>query len=821
MTHIAKIAVESTSLDFDGLYDYLIPDFMLDKIKIGYRVLVPFGHSSARRQGFVFSLQTVSEEAGKKKLKTIDSLADSEPLLSEKGIQLAEYIADRTFCTLFEGAKIQIPAGLCLNGKMTYAISSDFSDEKLEKLSEEEQELVRYVSKSSGFVSEDVLKRKFHLAGTSSLLKGLEKKGFFVSNRQTASVFEGRMHKTAILSEKGEDEDIFHSLTEKQKSVVQVLRETGSATVSEICYFTGVTASVVTALEQKGILTLHQIHKERKFSIYSRECGEKTPLILNQEQNTAYESLKKDLFSEKASCTLLFGVTGSGKTSVYTRLIDDAMEMGKGVIVTVPEISLTPQTLSLFYSRYGNQVAVFHSGLSAGERVDEWKKVKSGKARLAVGTRSAIFAPFEKIGLIVIDEEQEHTYKSERSPRYDAIDIAKYLCARDQALLLLTSATPSIGAYSAAKNGRYQLLTLKERFANAVLPEVEIIDVSESFSGSSTEISDRLKEAIQERLEKKEQILLFINRRGFYTFAACPSCKKVMTCPSCSISMTYHKANHRLMCHYCGYSEAYTTVCPFCGASTMQYSGSGTQRIEDELHNLFPDARILRMDADTTSTKNAHENKLREFAEGKYDIMLGTQMVTKGLDFPRVTLAGIVSADMGIYKDDYRSAERAFDLLTQVIGRSGRGQQKGVAMLQTISPENEVIRYASNQDYESFYAAEIENRRMMIYPPFCDICLIGFIAENEAAARAGAVFFLEQLRKFCKEEFSDQKLIVIGPNPSLIRKMGNKYRYRLMIKCKNSKRFRSLIRELLLCFMKEKNYKKVSIFADINPEANF
>lgn len=817
---VARVAVDGAALDFDGLYDYLIPDFALGKIKVGYRVLVPFGRSSAKRQGFVFE---IAERDIQKKtaLKQISALADPEPLLSEREIALAKYISERTFCTLFEGAKVQLPAGLCMKGKISYAASSGLSRESLSSLSDDERVVVQSLMQKQTFLSEETLRKRFGLTAQTTIFRDLEKKGFLVSNRETASALEGRTQKCAFLNETEDEESAMRSLTAKQRSVVDVLCAAGSATVAELCYFAGVTLSVIMALEHKGILSLRDVRPVRRLPDRSDARGERREICLNREQTAAYESLKRDLFSGKPSCSLLFGVTGSGKTSVYTRLTDDAIDAGMNVIITVPEIALTPQMLDLFYNRYGDMVAVFHSGLSVGDRVEEWRKVRSGRARIAIGTRSAIFAPFQKVGLIVMDEEQENTYKSERSPRYDAADIAKFICAENNALLLLSSATPSVTAYAAAKAGRYRLLTLRERYAGAVLPEVEIVDLSQELSGAPPHIGDRLVEEIRDRLEKKEQTILFINRRGYHTFATCPKCKTVLSCPSCSISMTYHKANGRLMCHYCGHSEPYTTVCPTCGGETVRYSGVGTQKIEAELKELFPDARILRADADTMIAKNAHEEKLRDFSAGKYDILLGTQMVTKGLDFPDVTLVGVISADMGVYKDDYRSAERAFDLLTQVVGRAGRRQTKGLALIQTISPESEVIRCAAEQDYEAFYRTEIENRRMMIYPPFCDVCLVGFLSADDRAAHAAARFFLERLRERCSADYSDQKLIVIGPNPSMIHKIGNQYRYRLIMKCKNSKRLRALVRELLVVFLKERAYKNVTVFADIDPERIF
>ena len=712
-----------------------------------------------------------------------------------------------------------IPAGLVLHGKITYCREAFVPAEVVAGLSDDEKAVFGEISSSSRYVSEDRILKKYGLRRDNSILPSLLKKKLIYANISSASGLEGKTRRTATLAEIEDAEHTYARLTPKQRAVIEALRDAGSATVSELCYFTGVTASVVLALENKGLLQLREEHVYSRPSVSYSEVGHAEEILLTEEQSRAFESLKTDFYAESASCSLLYGVTGSGKTKVYMRLIDEALLTDRGVILMVPEISLTPQTLALFYSRYGKKVAVFHSGLSAGERADEWKRVKRGEAQIAVGTRSAVFAPFADVGLIVIDEEQEHTYKSERSPRYDAIDVAKYICGRDNALLVLASATPSMVSFSKARAGRYKLLRLTKRYGTAVLPQVRVVDMSAQPAVGS--LSEPLIGAIGDNLKNNKQTILLMNRRGYNTFVACQSCKTVVSCPSCSISLTYHRANNRLMCHYCGYSAPYTETCPHCGGSEVRYSGFGTQRVEDELHALFPEARVLRMDADTTMAKNAHEKKLKAFADGQYDILIGTQMVAKGLDFPNVTLTGVVSADMGVYKDDYRSGERAFDLLTQVIGRAGRRTQQGLAMIQTVSPDNEIIHMSAKQDYDSFYASEIENRRMMIYPPFCDICMVGFVSEQEIAARAGAQRFLADLKRRTAEAYSDQRLIVIGPNPSFIHKMGNKYRYRLIIKCKNSKRFRAMIRALMTEFMKNKLFKNVSIFAVINPESMF
>ncbi len=816
--NIARIAVEGAGVAPDRLYDYLIPDSLKPQLQIGYRVLIPYGSGKKLRQGFVFDIVEQPCCGKKVRYKNIYSLCDQAPLLSKNEIELALWLCDRTFCTPYEAAKAQLPSGFCMDAKYLLGLASDASEESL--TDDTAREVFALLKNKKTYLTAEQIYEKTAGRADRAFLDRLVAEGVLITNIQALSRLGGKTLRIAELTEKAQT--VAPSmLTAKQRLVLDTLRDLGSAAVNEICYYTGVSASVIFTLENKGLLLLQEQRQERLPFGARRGDGEQLPIQLTDEQQQVFERLQAQLAQKKASCSLLFGVTGSGKTSVYTRLIDEVVAHGGNSIVMVPEISLTPQTLALFYKRYGEKIAVFHSGLSAGERIDEWRRVKEGVATIAIGTRSAVFAPFDHVDFIIIDEEQEHTYKSERAPRYHAAEVAKYLCARDQALLLLASATPSVETYAYAKNGRYELLALPHRYGEVSLPKVEIIDVGEGGDERSCLIGSRLSQCLADNLRAHKQAILLMNRRGYHTFVACASCKSVITCPSCSISLTYHQSNHRLMCHYCGYSEPMVEVCPVCGKETVRYSGCGTQRIEEELCQMFPSAKILRMDADTTMAKNAYEQKLRDFADGKYDIMIGTQMVAKGLDFPNVTLVGVLSADIGLYLDDYRSAEKAFDLLTQVIGRAGRRSEQGLAVIQTLSPDNEVIRFAAAQDYQNFFNSEIANRKAMIYPPFCDICMIGFLSENELGAKNAANAFLSALKASSSTEYADQKLIVIGPNPSVIRKMGNQYRFKLLIKCKNSKRFRGMIRQLLFTFSKNRVYKNVKFFADMNPASIF
>ncbi|MDE6412651.1 MAG: primosomal protein N', partial [Eubacterium sp.] len=479
-----------------------------------------------------------------------------------------------------------------------------------------------------------------------------------------------------------EDEDALPKLTPKQKTVVHLLFDVGTASVNEVCEFCSVGEAVVKNLVKYGVCEIYDKEIYRNpYNVYD-ENGSKTDINLSEQQKCAYDTYAQ-MLENGGGTGLLYGVTGSGKTQVYLKLIDKAISMGKDVIVMVPEIALTPQMLSIFHKRYGKAVAVFHSGLSLGERNDEYKRADRGEAHIVIGTRSAVFAPLHNLGLIIMDEEQEHTYKSERTPRYHAKQVANYRCKYNKALLLLTSATPSVESYTAALQGKYKLCELTERYGDAKLPQVITVDMKTEAKDNKSPISNMLKDLIQQNLDQHKQSILLINRRGFNTFIACNSCGHVITCPNCSISLTYHSNNNRLMCHYCGYSKPLDNICPKCGENSVRYSGYGTQRIEDALKFLFPDARVLRMDADTTTGKFSHQKLFDAFSNGEYDILIGTQMVAKGLDFPNVTLVGVVNADNSLYDENYTAQEKSFDLITQVVGRSGRRDASGKAVIQT------------------------------------------------------------------------------------------------------------------------------------------
>lgn len=812
---LAMVAVENVAYHFDIFYGYTFADDLKEQMLPGMRVLVPFGKGkNVRRQGVIFSVSPCEDTSS---YKQIISALDEKPVITAEMLEIAEFLKDRTFCTYFEGVRIQLPSGLSYKTAVSYFA---VSNEKGIELSGNERELYGLMLTFDGFCDRKNLYDTLGFDADCDAMEKLVSKKLVIKNYDALSRMGNATHKKVVLN-MSEDEigEKFPKLTPKQKSVVKVLCDIGKADLNEICYFTGVTASVVANLCKKGIAEIIDEEYYRVPQTFSVSNNSSAEITLTEKQNKAFTNLIEK-YKNGGGVSLLYGITGSGKTSVFLKLIDEVISDGRQVIVMVPEIALTPQMMSIFKGRYGDKVAIFHSALSAGERRDEYKRVSDKVVQIVVGTRSAVFAPFDNIGLIVMDEEQEHTYKSESTPRYHARDVAKFRVSKHNALLLLASATPSLSSFSNARSGRYSLEILDERFGDAVLPEVTVVDMKqERKSGNKYNISSPLLELLEKNLNEKKQSILLINRRGFNTFAACDECGSVINCPSCSISLTYHTANNRLMCHYCGYSIPFTKVCSECDKPTVRYAGYGTQRIENELKELLPEARVIRLDADSTSSKHSFEKALSAFSDGEYDIMLGTQMVAKGLNFENVTLVGVINADQQLNNDDYRSGERTFDLLTQVVGRSGRGKYKGTAVIQTLAPDNNVIKLSEKQDYDSFYNLEIMIRRAMIYPPFCDICAVSFVSANEAKALTSSKAFLSELRKLTAEKYSGEKIIVLGPMPPRVSKINNKFRYRLIIKCKNSKRFRSMISELLIKFAKDKKYNDVTVAVDINPES--
>ena len=579
----------------------------------------------------------------------------------------------------------------------------------------------------------------------------------------------------------------------------------------------GISRAVLDNLCAKGVLECSKVNKS--IDLYSSIPLKNEPITLTQEQQAAYDALLPKLEDDAPHSALLYGVTGSGKTLVFLKLIARCLEQGRRALVLVPEISLTPQMILRLKSQFGRRVAVQHSALNHTERLLQWQMIQDGGADIVVGTRSAIFSPLENIGLIIIDEEQEHTYRSESAPRYSAHEVARQRAAENGALLLMASATPSTESFYAAQHGRTQLVRLTQRYGGNPLPTVQIVDMrAELAAGNPREISLSLEDAIRRNLDAGKQTILLLNRRGYQTMAQCEDCREVLKCTKCSVPMVYHKAAHKVLCHYCGSQMEPPTVCPACGGK-LQYRGFGTQKAEEELAKLFPDARVLRMDQDSTAAKDAHEKLLARFANHEYDIMVGTQMVAKGLDFEDVTLVGVLGIDSLLFAQGFRAYENVFSLITQVVGRSGRARDPGFAIIQTTDPDNPVLNLAAAQDYDAFFEQEIAYRKLGLYPPFCGLCVIGFAGAKEIeVARAAARFAALLGQQAAKQP--DLPLRVLGPTPGSIEKINDTYRYKLTIKCRNDRRFRDLVRSTLERYEQEKLPSKATVAVDLHSDGD-
>ena len=689
------------------------------------------------------------------KLKFLFDVAPASACLTPELLRLVHFLKERTFCTYYEAVKAVIPYG----AQYKPTVAEDGVTPVLQK------QLVRH--------TENVYK----LVGTLP-----------PKPRPTA----------------------------KQLAAVALLAG-GERTLSAL-EEKGISRAVLDNLCAKGVLECSKVNKS--IDLYSSIPLKNEPILLTEEQQAAYDALLPGLEDAAPHSALLYGVTGSGKTLVFLKLIEHCLQMGRRALVLVPEISLTPQMILRLKSQFGKRVAVQHSALNHTERLLQWQMIQDGGADIVVGTRSAIFSPLENIGLVIIDEEQEHTYRSESAPRYSAHEVARQRAAENGALLLLASATPSTESYYAAQHGRTQLVRLTKRYGGNPLPKVQIVDMrAELASGNPREISLAMEDAIQHNLEAGKQTILLLNRRGYQTVAQCEDCREVLKCPKCSVPMVYHKSAHKLLCHYCGSQlDQPPARCPACGGK-LQYRGFGTQKAEEELAKLFPEARILRMDQDTTAAKDAHEKLLAKFARHEYDIMVGTQMVAKGLDFEDVTLVGVLGIDSLLFAQGFRAYETVFSLVTQVVGRSGRAKDPGFAISQTTDPDNPVLNLAAAQDYDAFFEQEIAYRKLGLYPPFCGLCVVGFAGPKESeVARASARFAALLGRQAAKQP--DLPLRVLGPTPGSIEKINDFYRYKLTVKCRNDRRFRDLIRETLTLYEQEKLPGKATVVVDLHSDGD-
>lgn len=801
---LAAVAVSSTSYGYDKRYKYIIPPDMENKVSVGARVLVPFGTGNRKRVAVIIRIDNAAGE-DLSKFKPIHSIIDNEPLLNEEMLDLMMWIRETTLCTYFEAFRTLIPIGLSVNFTQKYTLADEQEELSEDVLSEKASKLLEEIK--SDISALDNAEHKY--------VDELVQASFLIEQDLVKRRTKDETVKMLKLSEEYLNGTLKANLSVKQKSVVELLESSGAASKKEITYICGVTPAVISNMLKKGLLEAYEYEVVRTPEVSADQ--DVNSIVLSEQQQQVYDGVTELIDNRQPCVSLLYGVTGSGKTPVFAKLIQYTLEQGRNVIMLIPEISLTPQVVQYFQSLFGDMVALMHSSLSLTQRLNEYKRVKSGQARIVVGTRSAIFAPMENIGLIIIDEEGERTYKSESSPRYNAKEIAKKRCITHNAVVLMASATPSIESFYYAKSGRYKLFSMTKRYAQDILPPVEIVDLaSDGFYGNSTVLSERLVEEINYNLEKKEQTILLLNRRGYHTYISCADCRQPMVCPNCSIPLTYHKVNNRLICHYCDYSTDMTGVCGNCGSKHLKQTGIGTQKAEDEVAALFPNARILRMDADTTYSRYAYENSFKSFERGEYDIMLGTQMIAKGLDFSNVTLVGVLSIDKSLFAGDFRSYERTFSLVTQVVGRCGRGDKQGRAIIQTYVPEHYVLNLAAEQNYTEFYEQEIAMRKSLVYPPFCDTCTIEFSSVIDGCANTASKAFLGLIQNSISSGQIDVPIRVLGPSKCTYERINGKYRYRMIIKCKNNQKFRSYIGQLYKQSFKMKEFANVQTFLDIN-----
>lgn len=805
---IAGVILNRNSEKTDKLYDYLVPDGM--EVRPGTAVMVPFGTGNKPYEAYVIRLRE-GEGSKKVKYKYISELSPKGQVFGEDLIEVIMWMRDKYLCTYAEAAQACIPAGIAVKSAEYYRAAPDARHKSRIKDS-----ILEAIQAAGGEISKQELLKLFE-NDIGDHLRGLAAEGLVTKSFRSSQTVND---KTVLAARINTDKAVALEAAEKMRSrspagarILELLADGAVVSVKDLKELTCSSGSSVKTLEKKGlIVTSHEEILRDPANLYVRSDKIKT---LTSEQDKALESIagavKADVFRE----FLLYGVTGSGKTEVYLQAIDRVLSEGKQAVVLVPEIALTPQTVNRFTARFPDRVAVFHSGLSQGEKYDQWKKMRAGRADIVIGARSAVFAPFSNIGIIIVDEEHSESYKSEMPPRYDAREVARYRAKQHNAALVLASATPSVGDFEAAVSGVTELLKMEHRANAAVMPEVYIADMrAELAQGNKSIFSRRLYEEIKLNKERGEQTILFMNRRGFSTFVSCRECGFVAECPNCSISMTYHKAGDVLRCHYCGYETPNYTECPSCGSRYIRYFGGGTQRVEEEIKKLFPDISTLRMDIDTTGKKQSHQEILHEFEEKKIDILIGTQMVAKGLDFENVTLVGVVSADTMLHIDDFRSAERTFSLLEQVAGRAGRGNKAGRAVIQTYSPEHKAVVLAAAHDYLSFYDEEIKLREMMWYPPYSDMISIRFTGISQTIVSRCARFFVKQMEFI---GYPKGKIQLLGPIPAGVAKVNNKYRWQLLIKCTNADSFNDLLTTARRKCMSNDNYKNVTITIDKNP----
>lgn len=815
MAYIAQVYINSPSPSLDREFHYSVPEKYAGKVQVGMRVKVPFGTGNRQMEGYVTDLLEDSEFPH---LKDIVRPLDEEPVLSGEAIELCRYIRKYCFCTFVSAVHLFLPPGLEMKFLesvcLTDAAETDEGKRFIAK-SEKRRRLVEILRSGGGAAEVEQLKGEMG-KGAGTVISALIKAGIVektIKEKQKANEKFIRVYYYSGSEDPYELSRKMSARAPSQAAVIELLADGQEFTAADMETAAGVNRSTVDLLADKGYLTYKNIEIIRN-PFENKISSHESPLPLTDEQRAALDAI----LNHSAGVFVLRGVTGSGKTEVYMQAAAEHIGRGEQVIILVPEIALTSQITDRFFRRFGDEVAVIHSALSMGERMDSWRRIKRGDAKIIVGARSAVFAPCVNLGLIIVDEEHESSYKSESNPRYNAKNIAIMRGRLNKCKVVLASATPSVETYYMAKNGTYRLLELTKRHNENPLPEVSVVDMRRELKdGNKSVLSRRLAMELSENLKNKRQSILLLNRRGYSTFISCRSCGHVFVCPNCSVSMTYHLDGNSLVCHMCGYTEPVPQVCPECGSDKVKDFGKGTQKAEAQLHSVFPQAGVLRMDVDTTGGKRGHEHIIESFEKDNIDILLGTQMVAKGLDFSGVTLVGVLAADAALNTDDFRACERGFNLITQVCGRAGRGDEPGRAVVQTYMPENSVIRCAARQDYVAFYNEEIEYRRMFRYPPFCKIVHIVFSSSDPEEAEKAALAAGEKLKEAVEKD-GIKNISIYGPSKAPINKIQGRYRWRLWLKCDRVEEILPVLGRIDK-MNRSKTGADLSVTVDINPNS--
>ncbi|MFH0345617.1 primosomal protein N' [Bacillus vallismortis] len=800
--NFAEVIVDVSTKNIDRPFDYKIPDHLKGMIKTGMRVIVPFG--PRKIQGFVTAVKEASDLSGKS-VKEVEDLLDLTPVLTEELMNLSSWLSDKTLSFKITALQVMLPAAL----KAKYE-----KELKITQGADLPPQVDRLFSETKTLLYSDIPDHDTLKLIQKHVQKGSIDVTYKVAQKTNKKVVR-HIQANANIEELAKQAEELSRQAAKQQAILHFFiaePEGVKIPAADLCKKTDASSATIKTLIQKGLLK--ESYEEVYRDPYQDKMFKKTePLLLTDEQSVAFEPIRQTLDNDEHKVFLLHGVTGSGKTEIYLQSIEKVLAKGKEAIVLVPEISLTPQMVNRFKGRFGSQVAVMHSGLSTGEKYDEWRKIHRKEVRLVVGARSAIFAPFENLGMIIIDEEHESSYKQEEMPRYHAKEVAIKRAEHHSCPVVLGSATPTLESYARAQKGVYELLSLKHRVNQQVMPEVSLVDMREELrNGNRSMFSVELMEQLEETIAKGEQAVLFLNKRGYSSFVMCRDCGYVPQCPHCDISMTYHRYGQRLKCHYCGHEEPVPHACPECASEHIRFFGTGTQRVEEELTKVLPNARVIRMDVDTTSRKGAHEKLLSAFGEGKADILLGTQMIAKGLDFPNVTLVGVLSADTTLHIPDFRSAEKTFQLLTQVSGRAGRHEKPGRVIIQTYTPSHYSIQLTKSHDYETFYQHEMAHRREQSYPPYYYLALVTVSHEEVAKAAVTAEKIAHFLKANCG---ADTK--ILGPSASPIARIKDRYRYQCVIKYKQETQLSALLKKILEHYKREIEQKHVMISIDMNP----